>query len=97
MSGSNLANVGNFNADNGPNVNDWNRDDHNVNLGAARWIVSSEDSLRGFSLSIAWWTLSSRQAFCLFLEVLPEARRIFCLLSPDYLYLILEVSLKGLI
>ena len=86
MVGSNLANVGNFNADNGPNVNDWNRDKSNVNIGDAFWIVSS----------IAWWILSNHQASCLFPATWPEARYIFCLLLPDCPYLILKVFLKGL-
>ena len=41
-SGSNVANVGNANPDNGLNVNDWNRDNGNHNIGAVRLVVSSK-------------------------------------------------------
>jgi len=81
-SGSNVANVGNFD-DNGPNVNDWNVDDINPNLGAARWIVSRRKIL--FWADLTWRILSIRQAFCLFPEVLFVILSIFCLLLPDCL------------
>lgn len=38
-SGSRLARVGGFNADLGPSVLDWLRDESNVNLGLAFWVV----------------------------------------------------------
>lgn len=42
-SGSNLASVGYFSADDGPRVDDWYRDVHRVFLAAARWLVSMGD------------------------------------------------------
>ncbi len=38
-SGSNLASVGCFGADSGPDVDDWNRGPHYVFLATARWVV----------------------------------------------------------
>ena len=89
MVGSNVANVGNWNDDNGLNVNDWNRDESNVNIGAARWIVSS------MKLSFAWWNVSIHQAFFLFPVVLFEVQDTFYQLLIDYLLLILTRFLKG--
>ena len=95
MVSSNLANVGNFNADNGPNVNDWNRDKHNVNLGAARWIVSSTKEI--IRVSFAWWILSSHQASYLLPEVLLEVLNSFYWLMTEYLWRVLEEFLAGLV
>lgn len=83
MVGSNVANVGNWNADNGLDVPGWHRSDTNVNIRAARWIVSS----------IAWWNVSSHQASFLFLEELFVALSIFYLLMIEYHDLTLEVFL----
>lgn len=44
---SNMAIVGNFNADNGLNVNNWHRDDRNDNIWAAPLIVSRRLLSRG--------------------------------------------------
>jgi len=54
--GSNVANVGNFDAENGLNVNNWNRDNGNDNVFASPLVVSSSADV-----------LSTRLAFCLFL------------------------------
>jgi len=95
MVGSNLANVGNFNADNGPNVNDWNRDNHNVNLATARWVVSSRK--RGFKVSSAWWILSSHQASCLLLAGLIAVLDILYWLVLECLCSVLGEFLEDLI
>ena len=77
--GSNVANVGNADPDNGLNVNDWNRDNGNRNVGAVRLVVSrkKESNL----VSSAWWHESSHQASCLFLAKLLEVLSNFCI--PD--------------
>lgn len=90
--GSNVADVGYFNADNGLNVNDWNADNGNDNLWVVRLVVSSITTA-GF----AWWSGSIHQASCLFLAVLLEALNIFYLLWQDYLWKALRVFLIGLI
>jgi hypothetical protein len=73
---SNVANVGNFNDNNGLNVNDWNADNGNSNVWVSRLVLSS---------SLAWWILSNHQAFCLFLVKLAEALSIFYLLKLESL------------
>ena len=88
-SGSNVANVGNANPDNGLNVNDWNRDNGNDNVGGPLLVVSS---FKGY---FAWWTLTIHQAFYLFLAILLAALNIFYLLLLDYLYLTVAEFLKG--
>ena len=59
---SNVANVGNFNADNGPNVNDWNRDTGNDNVFAVPLVVSGKCDSN--PASFAWRNESNRQASC---------------------------------
>ena len=86
--GSNVANVGNAAPDNGLNVNDWNRDNGNRNVGAVRLVVSRK---KGSNLvSFAWWHESSHQASCLFLAALIEALGSFCPLNIDYLWRVLR-------
>ena len=48
--GSNVANVGNFNADNGLNVNNWDASNRNDNLFAAPLVASFRRNLGGFLL-----------------------------------------------
>ena len=43
---SNVANVGNFNADNGLNVNNWNPANRNDNLFAAPLILSGSKKIK---------------------------------------------------
>ena len=83
----NVANVGNFNAQNGLNVNDWNRDDRNDNLFVAPLIVSGKKIISGEYF--AWWILSIRKAFSLFPEEMIVIPDTFFLLLIDYLYLVL--------
>jgi len=64
---SNVANVGNFNADNGLNVNNWNPTNRNDNLFAAPLILFGNKKIRWY---FVWLILSIRQAFCQFPEVL---------------------------
>lgn len=57
----NSANVGRNHPDNRFNVNDWNADNGNDNVGAVPAVVSSK-------IKVAWRILSILQAFYLFLE-----------------------------
>ncbi|EKD90735.1 MAG: hypothetical protein ACD_30C00092G0003 [uncultured bacterium] len=91
--GSNAANVGNANPDNGLNVNDWNRGNGNDNIRVVRLIVSGKK----FRVSFAWWTLSSRQASYLFPVSKLEVLDIFYQLDSENLCLTLKVFLEDLI
>jgi len=79
----NSANVGRNDHDNQLNVNEWNAENGNDNIGAVPAVVSRRKIL--FSADFAWRILSIRQAFCLFPEVLFEALNIFYLLLKDCL------------
>ena len=89
---SNVANVGNFNADNGLNVNNWNRDKSNDNVFAAPLAVSSLQIL--FKVMRAWLLLSSHQASFLFLARMLEVRDSSCRSWLEYLLRALEEFLK---
>lgn len=93
--GSNVANVGNFNADNGLNVNDWNRDKGNDNVWAVRLVVSRRKI--PFKWYFAWWSGSSHQASCLFLVGLIVILNIFYQLMRGYFLQVLTRFLEGLI
>lgn len=87
--GSNVAYVGNANPDRGLNVNDWNRDRGNHNVGAVRLVVSStNDSVLA---CFAWRHESSRQASCQFLASMFEVLDIYCFLMLDCPWLVLKV------
>lgn len=86
--GSNVANVGNANPDGGLNVNDWNRDRGNHNVGAVCLVVSSRND--SVLVSSAWWHESSRQASCQFLASLFEVQDTYCFSMLDYPWLVLK-------
>ena len=92
---SNVANVGNFNADNGPNVNDWNRDNGNSNVFAVPLVVSGkcDSNLASF----AWRNESIRQASCQLPVKKLGAQCNFYLLAPGYLWQTLREFLKDLV
>ena len=74
----NVANVGNFNSDNGLNVNNWNPANRNDNLFAAPLIAFGEKKI---IWNFAWRILSIPQASCLFPEdFLEELDNFYCLL-----------------
>jgi hypothetical protein len=74
----NVANVGNFNSDNGLSVNNWNRDNSNSNIFAAPLEVSSGFKEAYFAPNFVWLILSILQACGQFLEVLIRVLGIFC-------------------
>ena len=73
----NVANVGNFNADNELNVNNWKPSDVNDNLWAVPLVVS-----RKF-ISFAWWIEAIHQAFCLFPVKFLQVLNSSCLLMLE--------------
>jgi len=93
--GTNVANVGNFNADNGPNVNHWNRDNGNDNVFVAPLVVSGENCIK--QAGFAWRDESIRQASCLFLATLLEVLSTCCFLWLGYLYQALATLLLNLL
>ena len=87
--GSNVANVGDAFPDYGLDVYDWYRDYGYRNIGAVRLVVSETLEVNLIK-RFAWWILSIRQAFCLFLEVLIQVQNNSCFVTSGCLYLFLR-------
>jgi len=91
----NAANAGRNDPSKQFNVNEWNADNGNDNVGAVPAVVSSVKEAYP-ALSFAWWIVSILQAFCLFLVVPIQALNICCFELPGSLLLALEGLLLGL-
>ena len=88
----NAAYAGRYDPSKHFNVNDWNADNGNDNVGAVPAVVSRIK----VKFEFAWWILSILQASCLFLEVVFANQGNFYCLRLVYLWLALKEFLINL-
>ena len=92
---TNAANAGRNDPSKQFNVNDWNAQNGNSNIGLVPAVVSSNAMEAYPALSFVWWNESILQAFCLFLVAPIQVLNICCFVLPDCLLQVLKELLLG--